>query len=545
MDRCIGHVQSGWIVNIRFLCVVVAAMGLTTATAQTNPTGCLDAATVDYNMDYFPIKVEPTLSTQWSITYNNTFKVLTNENTKLSYFLNQCGADIPSTVDVSEYDGVYEIPVTAGFAVTQTSSIAFLNDLGLIPDGLVAYGNDPLYISNGCVLQSIESNQTMVVSDDANSDNSTTLIFGFPFDERSPFPESSVVEISEFSEFTNGATYEWVKFYSAFFNLEGLANELFDAAQHKYGCTLQEASTASSTRTQVLWAYYSTNCEGWDVSEPCNNEEYQYPCQFATDCGVELIGATNGSVTTCEGKALLTTDEFVALAQDAAIWIYPSPDWTAIYSQFQQQLDTMSSVQSKNVFDTQKRGDNDWFEERYVKYYDVLEDFCSTIGTITKQNNDDGWFRNVFTESVVVSTECTASTLLPYNYQCYLSSDIPSDATLSTGAPSTPGRDVTLGSDAPTPSVSDLSSDFQSVAPTRFGSGFMDPTIDTKAPSITIAPSISVQPTEETVFGNKTSDRNIGSPDSDIAGIASSGSDNHYPTCLGLLGFMFISWLTQ
>jgi hypothetical protein len=509
------------------ICLVLTLYWLSaTASAQQPPSnslGCIDIATTDSSIDYFPSKVTPTLSKQWSIIYNNTYKILTNENTRLSYLLYQCGTDILDNIDVSAFDGIYEIPVTTGFAVTQTTSLAYLNDLGVIPDGLKAYGNDPLYISNACVLQSIQSNEISVFIDNSTIMDETIasmLTFGFPFDESSPFT-TNVVEVSEFSEFSNGATYEWIKFYSTFFNLEELANNLFDAAQHKYNCTRNQTTSAeiTSVRPTALWAYYNSNCGGWDVLQSCDTSDlYQYPCQFAKDGGFDLIGTTTeGTVTNCAGKSYLTTDEFITVGAGASVWFFPAPDWGIIYSTYKEQLDTMVSVKSSAVYDTQARGDNDWFEQRLVRYYDVLYDFCSVTGSLQRDGNAHiNWFRNVFEDQIEKNTNCTNSSILPYDFQCAaaeLSSSSPALTAISQPSP-TERESPIFGSDAPSPMVSDLTSfvvsDMQSNEPTAL--------------QLTLTPSITSQPTEAFAFGAGNS-----------LGRETNGSSTSEPEIAGLL----------
>ena len=58
--------------------------------------------------DYFPIKVNPIESEKWSVTYENSYKIVRNLAGSKSYLLYQCGTPVPSNVEGS-FDAV--VPV--------------------------------------------------------------------------------------------------------------------------------------------------------------------------------------------------------------------------------------------------------------------------------------------------------------------------------------------------------------------------------------------------------------------------------------------------
>ena len=62
--------------------------------------------------DYFPIKVKPIESEKWSVTYENSYKIVKNLAGDKSYLLYQCGTPQPETVEGS-YDAV--VPVVSFF----------------------------------------------------------------------------------------------------------------------------------------------------------------------------------------------------------------------------------------------------------------------------------------------------------------------------------------------------------------------------------------------------------------------------------------------
>lgn len=55
------------------------------------------------------------------------------------------------------------------------------------------------------------------------------------------------------------------------------------------------------------------------------------------------------------------------------------------------------------------------YEERFGSYYDLVQDFCSTVG-ITAELQGQGWFRNVFTETSY--WQWSWYLLVSYNFAC-------------------------------------------------------------------------------------------------------------------------------
>jgi iron complex transport system substrate-binding protein len=381
------------------------------------PAACL--TTVDSSTDYFPIKVSPSYSQKWSVNYFNTYKIVTNIDTAETYLLYQCGS-VPPQAEVNSgvHKAVISIPVS-NIGVEETPTIPFLEHLGLV-NNITAFTSDPSSISSPCFLQSIEKGQVIVLqsmsefntfasSGQSSADTllklENTIGFTSPFTIDSPF--NTTVKVSEYAEKTNEAIFEWIKFYSTFFNLEAKANEVFNITQERWNCVAQSASRVQSdnpNKPVVLWAYYSDYCGGWDSGE-CPN----YYCEFAQRCSATLLSSTAGTFSEKCKAVYLTTDELVALGKDADYWIYPSPDWNTTYYLFKNQLDTMKSVQNKKVYDYQGLGMNAWFEERFAQYYYVLQDFCSVVGT-TASLAGKNWFRNVLDGSKIgVVGNCTES----------------------------------------------------------------------------------------------------------------------------------------
>jgi hypothetical protein len=392
--------------------------------------GCI-TGDVDPAVDYFPDKVNATKSKNWSVFYNSTYKIVRNLATGSSYLLYQCGSQPPAN-ELDMHDGVIEIPVS-NVGVQETVSIPYLEQIGKL-DEIVIFLTDPMFISSPCFKKRVDTGLVLVSADfdvqtalvekskQTEEQDLATLLAGMvafvsPF---SSVPFQYSVNVSAYTETTNAAIFEWVKFYSTFFNEEAMANQVVAAATDRFQCVAENAgrieTDSMTAKPVVLWAYYSDYCQGWDIAQ-CPN----YYCEFASSCSVEILNSTKGSIEACGGFTFMTTEEVIELGKDADYFFYNADNWNATYGLFGEQLKKgLKSVQNNQVYDYLGAGANAWFEERYASYYDVLQDFCSVVGTTRALPPGRGWFRNTATEPVGVAGVCKNGTnsILPYNFAC-------------------------------------------------------------------------------------------------------------------------------
>ena len=108
------------------------------------------------------------------------------------------------------------------------------------------------------------------------------------------------------------------------------------------------------------------------------------------------------------GAIYFTLEEIIELGKEADHWIYPGPNWDTAFANNAEALSQMKSVQNEQVFDYLGTGQSGWFEQRLAKYYEVLDDFCTIVGTTSIFGRERVFFRNVFNEEegVIGDTEC-------------------------------------------------------------------------------------------------------------------------------------------
>lgn len=328
--------------------------------------GCITS--VADGQDYFPDKAVAEDSLQWSVTYENTYKIVSNIAAGESYLLYQCGTEPPADQLDGRHAAVLSVPLE-GVGVLFTTMLPFLETLGA-REKIAAYLGDSAWVSSPCVGALFDQG---LLEEVPNPYNATTIT-NIPLDLPSFVGTSggtsmeTEIKVSAEEEDTNLATFEWIKFYSLFFNLEETANTIFDATKERYGCAEDNAALlvacGDEEKPVVLWASYSTFCEGWDVAE-CPN----YYCEFAEVCQAELLHSEDRGSLFSEkcNRNYMTTEEFVAFGQNADIWIYTSPDFDNAFATFGADLASFVSIQNEEVYDTEGQGAGTWFEQRLAE----------------------------------------------------------------------------------------------------------------------------------------------------------------------------------
>eukprot|EP00977_Amphora_coffeiformis_P002188 scaffold425_cov175-Amphora_coffeaeformis.AAC.47 len=374
--------------------------------------GCVDV--VEPGMDLFTDKVEPLYSEFWDVQYFDTYKIVTNKQYDLTYLLYQCGTEVPADQVDAGHEAILEIPLQ-DVAITVTPMITYMEQLGL-RDEISTFLSDASFVASPCFAADIESGKVtsldrgdetvapslVGMSPPEDTNMLTTFISGYEQTVESARPPfaNTVVAVSESSEQTNNAIFEWVKFFAVFFNQEKVANEVFDAAESRYQCVANNAASAltdSENKPKLLWAYYSPFCGGWDVGE-CPN----YYCEYATACAAEIMVSSEGTNEAAKekcGAIYMTDDEFFAHAKDADFWFFPSLDWVITEEMFGDRMMEIKAYREQKVYDYMGRGNNAWFEQRFAEFYVVVEDVCHTLGVKPSLTGRSFW-RDVFTESI-------------------------------------------------------------------------------------------------------------------------------------------------
>jgi len=404
-----------------------------------------------YNdIDIFGNKFVPHNTTDFlNIEYFDTYKIVTNshQSPPVSYLLYQCGTDIPDDVNQDDYELVVSVPHQGGLALTQTPQIPYVELLNLRKEVIALIG-DPQYVTSPCMSYQLgedaSDEERIPVIWDSNStideemvaqwraDNPDAIIVSGPTNN---IVGDRVIIASATQERTNVATYDWIAFYGAFYNLEGESNRLTQQMQDSYDCTsdvaneivAEQRALGSDVNTDdpeykepvIFWAnFFTWGGLGWSVAE-CPTWDTSYQCEYATHCGATVLSRPEGvgyNQTYGDSPTLfwyLSDEEAMAMGKDADIFMYSGSDWDGLYESHGEMLDQFKSVQNKQVFDTLGQGPSAWHEQRYAEYDIVGLDMCDVVGHSVYQFGDDNekaherrWFRNVYTDPVGSLPEC-------------------------------------------------------------------------------------------------------------------------------------------
>lgn len=408
-----------------------------------NPSSCV--SNVESGKDYFPNKVSPTYSKEWSIEYHNTYKILRNHPVNATYVLYQCGTVPPS--GIPNVNLTLPIPIQEGFALTSTTQVPKTELLGLSSQ-FKAYMGDDQWLSAPWIIKRLKDGDITLIRRpeeegavvDAFAKTGDLLTFVNPTSKWIALEVNKKVYVNEYMEKTNHGIAEWIKYYSVFFNKEGTANEVFAKQTTRFDCTARNAvylaTTSQDPKPKVVWAEFSKYCGGWSVGT-CPN----FYCEYIETCAAEMLSDPGtGSIVNpnCGSKKYMSNSEFVDFAKDADVWVYPGHGdyyFELVYADFKADLDQMKSVQKKQVYDTVKTGLNTWYEHRLVEYGKchwtwasawclfslaandstllvmstdlVLQDVCDMVGH-TQQliPHERKLMRNVFTEPVGDLGQC-------------------------------------------------------------------------------------------------------------------------------------------
>ena len=263
--------------------------------------------------DLFPDKaVTDTTTDLFSIEYHNHYKIVTNHFVNATYLLYLCGTQdqLPAEeLEPGKHQLVLSIPHTGGVAVTQTPQIPYLELLGVRRE-MVAYIGDPQWVSSPCMNYMMHEEGTIDIlfheDDPYNStinqalmtdflqENPDAIIFDGPYGDKDG---DRVVIAAATQERTTVATFDWIGYYAAFFNLESKSNQIAAETKARFDCSSSNAATLSADRPEeekplVLWANYFTGYN-WSVAH-CPSWNSAYYCEYATHCGSNIVSRPEG-----------------------------------------------------------------------------------------------------------------------------------------------------------------------------------------------------------------------------------------------------------
>jgi hypothetical protein len=363
------------------------------------------------------VKLTPTHSTGFNITYHKSYKTITTRAGALTqtYYAYLCGTPQPNLPAGAT---AVEIPIKSA-GVTSTTYLPYVAYLGKRTTlHYVGTDHDSM---NACVRKLFDEGQVkepvcdvnyvcqISAADAANvsaSCNATTgrsldAMFYGAYDDESTlpalFPASQPpvrILMGETLELTARGGAEWLFVVAAFYNLDLTAQTIAADIYARYDCNSALAK-AQTVKKQVMWGsfvgstYYGTGCPSWQ-------------CTLVQSSGALLIDTSKATNIT----NLLTTPN-VSIAD---FWVYPDGNWndTSFYSnppvyvsaKYKSQLDTLSVVQFQKVYDVLGRHLLDFFDTAKAEVDVLLLDVIQVTSgdAVVADSRKRVFLHNVFTE---------------------------------------------------------------------------------------------------------------------------------------------------
>ncbi|CAG8553985.1 17019_t:CDS:2, partial [Racocetra fulgida] len=332
------------------------------AAENLSPGNCVQTFSSD--VDYFPSKVTETFA------------------------LVQCGTPVPTGLPAGTK--VFNISLN-NVAIMDTSVVPFLEALGL-RSHITQLGSS--FVSSPC-LQALISNLTIISSSNMTLKSEQLSKVDAVFDSMFNLTDPKTIGISAVSDPAPLNRAEWIKFYSAFFNLEDKANSIYNQISDNYNC-LKKLPSSSNPPT-VAWVSYNApssfnnNTASWVIADAPYKKiltENAGGIYFNT---TPLMYSTSSSFLSAIANVDILIDEsFIAR------------DISEVYSNFnlnsndaQYKFVKNSAIYREDGVTSPSDG-RDWFESAVLFADGVLEDMMNVVNpNLPTKDYKRVWLRNV------------------------------------------------------------------------------------------------------------------------------------------------------
>ena len=398
------------------LCLSVQAQNLVSGSCVTS---------YDPAVDYFPTKLSQEYSTGFSVTYSNSYKLITGPNigTIVAY---QCGTPAPNATALGA-DLAVSIPLQS-VSLLSTTQIPFVELLGeRLAINSVHGSTDTegeVTVSSPCLRQLIQdgaAHNFPTVSWNAQlgglPDNTDAVFcsagFGCSADAQAAADSvgAALIPVGDSGEATVLGAAEWLEYFALFFNREAAAVSHVAQVDSRYGATAAAVAAiapAAGSRPKVLWAYYYF---GWYAGS-CPN----YYCAVVESAGGDWLQMPDGAPNSWGGFDALTDDAFFAAAAEADVWLFPDMWESKVAASGSgvnmTRIAALPAYANGRVYDFTMNSAygpeaNDWFESRMAEPDFFLKDLAAIITPAgVSATYERTWWRDVLTESPRAAGTC-------------------------------------------------------------------------------------------------------------------------------------------
>ena len=399
----------------------------------------------------------------FSVTYYDTYKVVENRVSNVTYVLYECGTDRPEPSEVAAENPVYfQIPLTS-VSVSETVPYAYLEALEVV-DRVVDVS---AYTTSACGQKQVACGEVAPGYVDFVSPgfNETALAAGVAVSDAIILGSGGAVDVELFEE--DGAPVlipalafdaendpgllnraEWIKYLGAFFNKERLANALYGAIVEEYEAVKEASAAAAAGAETPVVAWVSHFEYAYEPEEP---PEEHFDVSFADYKG-DLVADVSGRMV-ADGAAALVAGtpgaRLSAFSNETVEFAWDDPEGVngektfgskeEARAAFEKMLEGVDAIVDETysadpaAYDFEKEygfappastyrvdgklsADNgyDWYESSFVRPDLMLRDFQRIADSVRAGENvvPDGfaftWLRHLDEKPVVVTADaCT------------------------------------------------------------------------------------------------------------------------------------------
>ncbi|HEY7814575.1 MAG TPA: ABC transporter substrate-binding protein [Nakamurella sp.] len=372
----------------------------TTSSAGAGPAGSLDAAgcitDFDPNTDYFPVKSEITHATNFSLSYHDSYQVLTvpqptQGGAPESYVLVKCGAPTPELTGDLAGAQVVTTPVTSLYSGS-TTHLPFLVELDQL-DALTGVGTKG-FISEKQVQDRVAEPDVVEFSGSGTVD-AEAVIAGAPdvlVTAGTDDPAYAVIKAAGIPVLANAdwlendplGRAEYVKYFAALTGTEAQAAEFFDTVEQSYQQIAASGRDADPVAVVPGQPFQGT----WFIP---GGESYT--SRLIEDAG----GTTAWADDTTPGSIPTDLETVLAKAGTAPAWL-ASTTWTTKAEALAEEprLAEFAAFQSGNVWNAAKdvtpSGGNNFYELGVARPDLVLGDIAAILHPDLAPNHDFSFY---------------------------------------------------------------------------------------------------------------------------------------------------------
>lgn len=354
----------------------------------------------DPTVDYFPDKVEVTEAENFSITYENSYQILTVDEPfpggdPETYVLVRCGAPEPALPD--DLAAAQQIPVPISTLYSgSTTHLPLITELDVL-DVLTGVSN-AAYPSDPAVRERIDADEIAEYAPGGTVDAEAVLIAdpdvvmtgGTDEPAYAQFRNAGigVVANAEWLESSPLGRAEWIKVMGALTGREAQATEVYNDIRQRYVDAAATAADAAPVPVLV-----GSMMQGTWYMPPGGS----YAGRLLSDAGAQWPWQSSSSLESLP----LDFETVVLQAADAPVWLVMENNWTtqADILAADERYDGLAAVSEGQVWNANRAmgagGGNDYYERGVLRPDLILSDLVAILHPDLRPDHEFTFYRQV------------------------------------------------------------------------------------------------------------------------------------------------------